>query len=234
MWPFRRSRGRHALGAAVTGIPSGPLAPARVAPPVETYAAKAPATAAVFVPPTPPAEEVRPAVAAPPPAVPPVRAKPVEVPTTVPAAPTPAAVVPSAVVPVHVVPAAAAPPDPRPKTVAAPAVHDAWSGPPEDLRPARLSRPAEDRAAAGRVPRPALDRRLNRDASRPEALRSGHAIVPAGVLGLPAPAAVPAPVPAARLRVELGFTDGSTAALDPASEQARALEDLASVLRSTA
>ncbi len=172
--------------------------------------------------------------AAAPPAVPPVQAKPVEVPTTVPAASTPAAVVPAAVVPVPVVPAAAAPPDPRPKTVVAPAVHNAWAGPAEDLRPARVSRPAEDRAAAGRVPRPALDRRLNRDASRPEALRSGHAILPAGVLGLPAPAAVSAPVPAARLRVELGFTDGSTAALDPASEQARALEDLASVLRSTA
>jgi len=235
MWPFRRSRGRHALGAAVTGIPSGPLAPAPVAPPVETYAAKAPATAAVSVTPTPPAEEVRPALAAaPPPAVPPVQAKPVEVspvqakpvevPTTVPAAAPPAAVVPAAV----------PPPAPAPRTVAAPAVHDAWSGPPEDLRPARLSRPAEDRAAAGRVPRPALDRRLNRGASRPEALHSGHAIVPAGVLGRPAPAAVPAPAPAARLRVELGFTDGSTAALDPASEQARALEDLASVLRSTA
>lgn len=177
--------------------------------------------------------------AAPPPAVPPVQAKPVEVPTTVPAAAAPAAVVPAAVVPAAVVPAAVVPaavppPAPAPRTVAAPAVHDAWSGPPEDLRPARLSRPAEDRAAAGRVPRPALDRRLNRGASRPEALHSGHAIVPAGVLGLPAPAAVPAPVPAARLRVELGFTDGSTAALDPASEQARALEDLASVLRSTA
>ena len=31
-------------------------------------------------------------------------------------------------------------------------------------------------------------------------------------------------------RVELGFRDGSRAALDPSSEQARALEDIASVL----
>lgn len=54
---------------------------------------------------------------------------------------------------------------------------------------------------------------------------------------LPAPPPVVAPVSVAAAvptpagpRVELGFRDGSRASLDPASEQARALEDLAAVL----
>jgi hypothetical protein len=38
------------------------------------------------------------------------------------------------------------------------------------------------------------------------------------------------PVVVAGLRVELGFRDGSTAALAPGSDQAKALSDLASVL----
>jgi hypothetical protein len=42
--------------------------------------------------------------------------------------------------------------------------------------------------------------------------------------GVVAPPATPAP------RVELGFRDGSTAALAPGSEQAKALTDIASVL----
>jgi hypothetical protein len=49
----------------------------------------------------------------------------------------------------------------------------------------------------------------------------------------PAPVQVPAATPmptAAGPRVELGFRDGSTAALAPGSEQARALTDIASML----
>ncbi len=53
----------------------------------------------------------------------------------------------------------------------------------------------------------------------------------------PAPvAAIPLPTPAVALtaptvpRVELGFRDGSTAALLPGSPQAKALEDIAAVL----
>ncbi|MCW2498865.1 MAG: hypothetical protein JWN87_541, partial [Frankiales bacterium] len=38
------------------------------------------------------------------------------------------------------------------------------------------------------------------------------------------------PVPARGMRVELGFRDGSTAALAPGSAQAKALTDLASAL----
>jgi hypothetical protein len=38
------------------------------------------------------------------------------------------------------------------------------------------------------------------------------------------------PVPAPGMRVELGFRDGSTAALAPGSAQAKALTDLASAL----
>lgn len=54
----------------------------------------------------------------------------------------------------------------------------------------------------------------------------GHAVT-----GIPSQApAVEPPVPPGPL-VELGFKDGSTARLDPASEQARALEDLARSLR---
>lgn len=46
----------------------------------------------------------------------------------------------------------------------------------------------------------------------------------------PAVGALPAAVPTQGPRVELGFRDGSTAALAPGSEQARALSDIASVL----
>lgn len=50
---------------------------------------------------------------------------------------------------------------------------------------------------------------------------------PPVVAPVPAPVAVPTP---AGPRVELGFRDGSRASLDPSSEQARALEDIAAVL----
>ncbi|MDP3711828.1 MAG: hypothetical protein Q8R60_05010 [Mycobacteriales bacterium] len=57
----------------------------------------------------------------------------------------------------------------------------------------------------------------------------------------PVAVAVPPPVAVGRVvaavaapqlgpRVELGFRDGSRASLDPSSEQARALEDIAAVL----
>jgi hypothetical protein len=44
------------------------------------------------------------------------------------------------------------------------------------------------------------------------------------------PAAPPAVAESAAPRIELGFRDGSTAALAPGSEQAKALNDIASVL----
>jgi hypothetical protein len=44
------------------------------------------------------------------------------------------------------------------------------------------------------------------------------------------PAAPPAVEESGAPRIELGFRDGSTAALAPGSEQAKALNDIASVL----
>ena len=45
-----------------------------------------------------------------------------------------------------------------------------------------------------------------------------------------APQVAPAPEVPAQPRIELGFRDGSTAALAPGSEQAKALTEIASVL----
>jgi hypothetical protein len=62
------------------------------------------------------------------------------------------------------------------------------------------------------------------------------AVVEVRVAEVPAPPATVVPEPAptgvvpAGPRVELGFRDGSRTSLDPASEQARALDELASVL----
>ena len=58
------------------------------------------------------------------------------------------------------------------------------------------------------------------------------AVAPPAFVPPSLPPDMPAPVPVvvAGLRVELGFRDGSTAALAPGSEQAKALSDLASVL----
>jgi hypothetical protein len=57
-------------------------------------------------------------------------------------------------------------------------------------------------------------------------------VVPAAVAPPPPPAAPPARVveEPPRPRVELGFRDGSTAALAPESAQAKALTEIASVL----
>ena len=51
-------------------------------------------------------------------------------------------------------------------------------------------------------------------------------VAPAPVVEAPAPVVPESPEP----RVELGFRDGSTAALAPGSDQARALTEIASVL----
>jgi hypothetical protein len=55
-------------------------------------------------------------------------------------------------------------------------------------------------------------------------------VLPAPAAEVPQQVAVADPAPAPR--VELGFRDGSTAALAPGSEQAKALTDLAAILAS--
>ena len=55
-------------------------------------------------------------------------------------------------------------------------------------------------------------------------------VVPASYGAFAHPEAVAVPVVPPGPRVELGFRDGTTAALAPGSEQARALTDIASVL----
>lgn len=55
---------------------------------------------------------------------------------------------------------------------------------------------------------------------------------PAYVEPAPVPVAPVAPEPTPALRVELGFRDGSTAALAPGSDQAKALTDIADILTS--
>jgi hypothetical protein len=59
-----------------------------------------------------------------------------------------------------------------------------------------------------------------------------EAVAPAPAI-LPAPPAPPAPPALPALRVELGFRDGTTAVLDPGSQQAQALQDLSRLLRSS-
>jgi len=57
-WLFRRRRGRHCLGAAVTGLPSAPTAVLRTQPPVVLLSPATPATPASAAPPVPPAPPV--------------------------------------------------------------------------------------------------------------------------------------------------------------------------------
>jgi hypothetical protein len=61
--------------------------------------------------------------------------------------------------------------------------------------------------------------------------KAGRHELGAAVTAIPSvPAAPPVDLPAAAPRVELGFRDGTTAALAPGSEQAKALTDIASAL----
>ena len=62
--------------------------------------------------------------------------------------------------------------------------------------------------------------------------KAGKHELGAAVTSIPSavPAAVPAQVPPSGPRVELGFRDGTTAALAPGSAQAQALTEIASVL----
>lgn len=62
------------------------------------------------------------------------------------------------------------------------------------------------------------------------ALGAAVTAIPSYVPPAPAPAAVPEPVLEVGPRVELGFRDGSTAALAPGSAQAKALTEIASIL----
>jgi hypothetical protein len=147
----RRPRGRHALGGAVTGIPSQPLAP--------------------YVP--APLPTVRPdAVSAPAPAVPAPSAQPSTEPSVL-----------SSIAQLI-------------------ATGEAWADPARDLP----QLPAVHEVSWAERVAPAGDR-----SSAPVAVT-----VPSG--------STPGP------RVSLGFRDGSSAALDPASEHAAALEQLARTL----
>lgn len=198
---FRRTpKGKHALGAAVTSIPSGPL---RVA---------APRAAAVQPPAPPPVVEAEPSVL-------------VSISELIasgeawagdladfhalhtPAAePVPAALVPSAPVPLPPVEVAAPTyePPPAPVFVAVP------------VAPAPLP-PVVPAAPVVSLP----------SAEEPSARSSLQAAL-ADLLPQHEPAAS-YPPPAAP-RVQLGFRDGTSASLDPDSEQALALELLAQSL----
>ena len=87
-------------------------------------------------------------------------------------------------------------------------------------------------AAAEPAPAPVASAPAVPPPVEPAPLQEPVAVEPAAVVPSPAaePVAPPAPVRPRGPRVELGFRDGSTAALAPGSEQAKALTDLASVL----
>ncbi|TAL22574.1 MAG: hypothetical protein EPN99_05755 [Frankiales bacterium] len=204
---FRRTpKGKHALGAAVTSIPSGPL---RVA--------------------APPAMAVQPP--APPPAV---RAAPVEPSVMasisellasgeawaseladVPALPTPAAE-PAPVAQVPTVPA----PLP-PVGVAAPA----YESPPAPLVEAVPVAPAPLPPVVPAPPVVSLPPAVPLPAAEELSARASLQAALADLL----PQQEPVPVPSVA-RVQLGFRDGTSASLDPDSEQALALELLAQSL----
>lgn len=145
---FWRKRGRHALGAAVTALPSGPVAAAPALPPV---------------------------------------------------APEPAA----------------AEPDLMSSIATLIATGEAWAA------------PGELAVAAGRpVGAPAPTEPAAQAAPVLEAPTPQFVVVAAQPIA-PAVPPQPEPVPAALPRVQLGFRDGTSTSLDPASQQSIALEQIA-------
>ena len=206
---FRRSKGRHALGAAVTALPSGPVAATWTPPPWDARTTTA-------------SEPSAPAGCPEPAATAPVAVVPAQV---VPVVTVPASMVPRDTVgtvptvptspPGQSVPAAEMP---RAESVAAHATPPevAVVDPRDELYDSIAALIASGEAWA-QTPATAL-------------------VVPAA--GLPVVAAVPvqavpfhnpAPEPHGT-RVSIGFRDGTTAVLDQDSEQAAALEELAALL----
>lgn len=241
-WPFRRTpSGRHALGAAVTAIPSAPVPPAlAVSLPVPVQAAGA-APPPVVVAAVPPAavvdvpQQAAPAslpVAPAPVAVPaPVRAA---VPITPPASAR-AAEPDLAELPVilSAVPPASPPVVPLQPVEAPPAV---LAPPPASaLPPAARVVPTSAREASAAlleelmmlasVDAPQLDLAVPappaQAPSLPLLVEDHRDVVPQSPQGVATPAGP---------RVELGFADGSYRMLDPASPAAHALQDLVAEL----
>lgn len=204
MWPFRRreARGRHALGAAVTGIPTMPMRP----PPVTQVAETVPALSVPAVPAVP--------------AVPDAVAVPVQA-VSMTARPTAPAVPDAVVVPVPVAPLPAPPvfmaPVATPLPSAAPTL-PSLPVQPVDLEPALLE--LADWGSAEQPVQPTAP------ALVPAAIAPAADVEkPLSVTAM----SVQTPGPVGP-RVELGFTDGSFRRLDPGSSAAQELSDLVTQL----
>ena len=226
---FRRSKGRHALGAAVTALPSGPVAATWSPPPWDARTTGAPDPSA-------PAGLAEPAA-------------------TVPATMVPAVMVPAVMVPAVMVPAPVLPVPVLPVPVLPPASVGAAATVPTSQSVLASDVPWAETVAAQESPDVAVvDPRDELFDSIAELIASGEAwaqtpaatlVVPAAVLPVFAvpvqavpvqavpvqavPVHIPAPEPHGT-RVSIGFRDGTTAVLDRDSEQAAALEELAALL----
>ena len=213
MWPFRRreARGRHALGAAVTGIPTTPMRPTPVPPVAETMPSRA-VPDAVAVP----------VQAVPLPAPAPAPAEPDAVVVPVPLVPGPA---PSAFMAPVATPLPSAPPTlpslPAQPVDFEPALLELAGWGSTDQIPVQAAAPATVVATKPRVEEPAP--------VLPAPVQTVMVVDTPAVLSIPAvvqpPAVVPSPAPVGP-RVELGFTDGTFRMLDPQSAAAQALSDL--------
>ena len=216
---FRRSKGRHALGAAVTALPSGPVAATWSPPPWAARTTGAPDPSA-------PAGLAEPAA-------------------TVPAARVVAAMVPAPVLPVSVLPVPVLPVPVLPPASVCAAVTVPMS---QSVLASDVPR-AVTVAAQEPPDEAVVDPRDELFDSIAALIASGEAwaqtpaaapVVPAAVLpafAMPVQAmpvqAVPVYIPAPEphgTRVSIGFRDGTTAVLDRDSEQAAALEELAALL----
>ena len=226
---FRRSKGRHALGAAVTALPSGPVAATWTPPPWDARTTSAPDRSGS-------ADSAEPAAT-----VPAGRA---------PAGRVPVAVVPAPVVPVPVpvvpvpVPVVAVPVLPPASVGTAVTIPTSRSVPASDVRRAETVMAQEPPEVAVADSRDELFDSIAALIASGEAWAQTPAatlVVPAAVLPVAAavpvqaapvravPVHIPAPEPHGT-RVSIGFRDGTTAVLDRDSEQAAALEELAALL----
>ena len=221
---FRRSKGRHALGAAVTALPSGPVAATWSPPPWDARTTGAPDPSA-------PAGLAEPAA-------------------TVPATMVPAVMVPAVMVPAPVLPVPVLPPA---SVGAAATVPTSQSVLASDVPWAETVAAQESPDVAVVDPRDELFDSIAELIASGEAWAQTPAatlVVPAAVLPVFAvpvqavpvqavpvqavpvqavPVHIPAPEPHGT-RVSIGFRDGTTAVLDRDSEQAAALEELAALL----
>lgn len=245
-WPFRREpSGKHALGAAVTAIPAGPVVPVRQLPvdlPTVPVQALQPLPAATEPAPVP-------VQAVPPSAVPVQAVAPVAGPATsaplardlvaAPPVPPPAPTVVTeslpAVTPFELVvepPAAWVPtqPDGTPLFSAPPVEADApVRTVPVDLPalPVQPAAPVAPVPAAVEAPTPVEPVCAPPPAPGLDALLAAAQAVESTPTVAPPVAAPPAPQALRQgTRVELGFADGSFRMLDPNSDTARALSEL--------